>query len=237
MFLVVAALVAACRKDLNDDDKPIAKFTQPDTANLTYYDTIPFNIRCTDNKNLLSYRLALTYASSSNLDLTNAKAKPFNITWIGNIDGGSDFTGNINIAIADTALSGQYRAIINCIDESGNQSAGDTVLLFIVNPIDTIKPGLDVVYPSANQQYAPTDSLNVLALATDPSNLIYFSITVTDSLGVEKAVRENTLNTGGYSIDEMIGLNALTAGTYSVTVYVRDAYFNATIVTVPIVIN
>ena len=237
MCFVLAAVVAACRKDLNDEDKPVAKFIQPDTANLTFYDTIPFTVHLTDNKELLGYRLTLTYVTSGTIDFTNAKAKPFNITWIGNIAGGSDFTTDIKIHITDTALSGQYRAIINCIDESGNQSASDTVLLYIVNPIDTIKPELDLVYPAANQQYASTDSLNVLALATDVSNVIYYSIIVADSVGTQKAFRENDLNTGGYSIDETIGLNALTPGTYNVTVFVRDAYLNATIVTVPIVLN
>lgn len=237
MVLVATVLVSACRKDLNDEDKPVAEFIQPDTANLTFYDTIPFTIHCTDNKELLSYRLAMTYVTSGNIDYTNAKAKPFNITWIGDIAGGSDFTTDIKIHIADSALGGQYRAIINCVDESGNQSASDTVMLFIVNPIDTIKPEVDVVYPTDNQQYSPTDSLNVLALATDVSNVIYYSITVTDSLGAQKAFKENNINTSGYSIDEMIGLNALTAGTYNVIVFVRDAYFNATIVTIPIVIT
>jgi hypothetical protein len=235
--LVMAALVSACRKDLNDDDKPVAEFIQPDTANLTFYDTIPFTVHLTDNKELLSYRLALTYVASADLNTDSAKVKPFNVTWIGDIEGGSDFTTDIKIHIADTALSGQYRAIINCIDESGNQSASDTVILYIVNTIDTIKPELDVVYPATNQQYASTDSLNVLALATDPSNIIYYSITLADSVGTQKAFREKDLNIGGYSIDEMIGLNALTPGTYNVIVFVRDAYFNATIVTVPIVIN
>jgi len=237
MCFVLAVVVAACRKDLNDEDKPVAEFIQPDTANLTFYDTIPFKVQFTDNKELLGYRLTLTYVTSGDLNTDSAKVKPFNITWIGNIAGGSDFTTDIKIHIADTALSGQYRAIINCIDESGNQSASDTVLLYIVNPIDTIKPELDLVYPTANQQYTPTDSLNVLALATDVSNVIYYSIIVADSVGTQKAFREKDLNTSGYSIDETIGLNALTAGTYNVIVFVRDAYFNTTIVTVPIVIN
>jgi hypothetical protein len=237
MCFVLAAVVAACRKDLNDEDKPVAEFIQPDTTNLTFYDTIPFKVQFTDNKELLGYRLTLTYVTSGDLNTDSAKVKPFNITWIGNIAGGSDFTTDIKIHIADTALSGQYRAIINCVDESGNQSASDTVLLYIVNPIDTIKPELDLVYPTNNQQYAPTDSLNVLALATDVSNVIYYSITVTDSVGTQKAFREKDLNTSGYSIDETIGLNALSAGTYNVIVFVRDAYFNATIVTIPIVIT
>ncbi|UPT65537.1 MAG: DUF4625 domain-containing protein [Sphingobacteriales bacterium JAD_PAG50586_3] len=237
MVLVVAALVTACRKDLNDDDKPIAEFIQPDTANLTFYDTIPFKVQFTDNKNLLSYRLALTYITSTTPNTDSAKVKPYNVTWIGNIDGGSDFTTDIKIHIADTALSGQYRAIINCIDESGNQSASDTVLLYIVNTTDTIKPEISVVYPAVNQQYNPTDSLNVLALATDPSNVIYYSVTVIDSVGTQKAFRENNLNTGGYSIDENIGINAFSSGTYNVIIFVRDAYFNATLTTIPIVIN
>jgi len=237
MCFVLAAVVAACRKDLNDEDKPVAEFIQPDTTNLTFYDTIPFKVQFTDNKELLGYRLTLTYVTSGDLNTDSAKVKPFNITWIGNIAGGSDFTTDIKIHIADTALSGQYRAIINCIDESGNQSASDTVLLFIINPTDTIKPELDLVYPSANQQYTPTDSLNVLALATDVSNVVYYSITVADSVGTQKAFREKDLNTSGFSIDETIGLNAFTPGTYNVIVFVRDAYFNATIVTVPIVIN
>ena len=50
-------------------------------------------------------------------------------------------------------------------------------------------------------------------------------------------MRQKTINTGGYSIDEMIGVNALTPGTYNVTIFVRDAYFNATFTTIPIVIT
>lgn len=233
---LVAVLFAGCRKNLNDHEKPVAEFLSPDTNNLTFTDTLPFTVQFTDNKGLLSYKLTLTYADGGTLDTLYAKAKPYNLNWVGYIDG-EEFTQDFNFPIPDSALGGLYRAIVTCVDEAGFQSAGDTVLFNLLNFTDTILPDITVVSPTNNQQYTGVDSMNVLAAISDVSNVIYYSVTVTDTLNTVKSTTDEHVNTDSYSIDKMIGIANLNAGTYYVTLFVRDAYFNSRTIVIPIQIN
>lgn len=233
---IVAALFAGCRKNLNDHEKPVAEFLAPDTINLTFTDTLPFTVKFTDNKGLLSYKLSLTYAVGGTLDTLYAKAKPYNLNWIGYIDG-EEFTQDFNFPIPDSALGGLYRAIVTCVDEAGFQSAGDTVLFNLRNFTDTVLPEVDIALPAINQQYTAPDSINVLATVFDLSNVIYYSITVTDTLNTVKSSTDEHINVDSYSVDKMIGITNLNAGTYYVTLFVRDAYFNTRTIVIPIQIN
>jgi hypothetical protein len=233
---LVAALFAACRKDLNDEEKPVAEFLQPNTNNLTFSDTIPLTVYFTDDIGLLAYRVVLNYASTGAIDTTNAKVFPLSLIWIGDIEG-EEFTKDFTFFVTDSTLSGPYRAVVTCVDEAGKQSAPDTVLFNLRNLTDTVSPEITLTLPANNQQYAVTDSLNVLASVYDANNVIYYAVSITDTAGVVKSQTSGNIDADAYTVDKMIGLGGLSPGAYYVTLYIRDAYFNNSAITVQIQIN
>jgi hypothetical protein len=236
LFACVGLLFAACRKDLNDEEKPVAEFLQPDTNNLTFSDTIPLTVHFTDNKGLLAYRVAINYASTGTIDTTNAKVFPMSLTWIGDVEG-EEFTKEFTFFVTDSTLSGPYRAVVTCVDEAGKQSAPDTVLFNLRNLTDTIPPEITLALPANNQQYSTTDSLNVLASVYDANNVIYYAVSITDTAGVVKTQTSDNVDADAYTVDKMVGLAGLSPGAYYVTLYIRDAYFNNSAITVQIQIN
>ncbi len=233
---LVAALFAACRKDLNDEEKPVAEFLQPNTNNLTFSDTIPLTVYFTDDKGLLAYRVVLNYASTGAIDTTNAKVFPLSLIWIGDAEG-EEFTKDFTFFVTDSTLSGPYRAVVTCVDEAGKQSEPDTVLFNLRNLTDTVLPEITLTLPANNQQYASTDSLNVLASVYDANNVIYYAVSITDTAGVVKSQTSGNIDADAYTVDKMIGLAGLSPGAYYVTLYIRDAYFNNSAITVQIQIN
>jgi hypothetical protein len=234
LVFAVLALLGACRKDLNDTEIPVAQFVFPAEDNLTFTDSLRFTTFFTDNENLIQYRLNISYRGT-NFDSTGAKVSPYKLTWLGNING-TEFIQPLTFLLPDTALSGNYLAVLNCVDESGKQSATDTVIFNIINTADTVKPFVIVQSP-AEGQIVSTDSLNVLAAIGDANNVIYYSVTLTDSIGTQRAQAASNINENSFPIDVMFGVAALPAGNYTVTITTRDAYYNFTLITIPIVIN
>lgn len=210
LVFVLLVLLGACRKDLNDTEKPVAQFLFPVEDNPTFTDSLNFTTLFTDNENLLQYRLNISYRGT-NFDSTGAKVSPYKLTWQGNISG-TEFTQPLSFLLPDTALSGSYLAVLNCVDESGKQSATDSVIFNIINTADTVKPFVILQSPT-DGQIITTDSLNVLAAIGDANNVIYYNVTLTDSLGAQKAQAGSNINENSFPIDVMFGVATLPAAT------------------------
>lgn len=231
IVIILLSVFASCRKDLHDDEKPVAEIINPTGG--TYTTTIPFQLSFTDNKNLAQYRLALTYTGTYDSN-DSAVVHPFNLVWVDAISNSVD-SKLLNITIPDTALSGPYRAILTCVDETGLESARDTALFTIKNTIDTISPGVTVTSPLSGSSY--TDSIYVSAAIFDPSKVVYYLIELKDNAGAIKSQLNKYINVDSYPIDEVIYTTGLSAGNYTLFITVRDAYYNTHTESIPIILN
>lgn len=231
---LTVGLITACRKDLNDNDIPTAEIIEPQGQ--TYTDSISLKLNFTDNKNLLQYRVAFAYTDNiyDNLD-TNAIARPFNYIYIDAIDGSSALK-QIKVAIPDSALTGNYRVLLNCIDEAGQISKNDTGYFYLINPVDTAAPEITNISPTGGS-YFTTDSTIVNALLVDPFKVTFYSVRLTDSTGTVKTSIQSYVNNSGFAIDNVLKWTALPTGNYTINITARDAYFNIRNITIPIYIQ
>lgn len=220
IILLTVVSISACRKDLNDDDKPVAEIISPTGG--SYTDSIGFQLNFNDNKNLFQYRLAISFAGTYDTN-DSAIAKPFNYVWVGQLNG-SSVSETQTILISDSAATGPYRAILTCVDEAGLESQADTVLFTIQNKIDNELPAIAITSPTSGADYV--DSLYVLALLTDESNIIYYAAELIDSTNSSKKQLINYINSSGFAVDTVMYFQDLPAGHYTFKLTARDTYYN-----------
>lgn len=231
IVLLLSVVVSACRKDLHDDNKPVAEIVSP--VGGTYSDTLSFQLNFNDNKNLFQYRLAISFAGTYDTN-DSAIAKPFNYVWIEKLDG-SAVTENLSIFISDSAATGPYRAVLTCVDEAGLESPADTILFTILNKVDNGLPDIAISSPTNGGDY--TDSLYVLALLTDQSNIVYYAAELIDSTNSSKKQLFNYFNTSGFAVDTMMYFQDLPAGHYTFKLTARDTYYNINTSSTPVILH
>ncbi len=231
ILVMCITMLSACRKDLNDDDKPMAEIVSPTGG--TFTDTIPFQLNFTDNKNLFQYRLEISFTGAYDSN-DSAVVKPFTLIWVDNISTSAD-SKLLKIPVGDSIISGSYRAVLSCVDEAGLESIRDTVLFAIQNNGESTLPAINVTAPLLNTTYS--DSLNVSAVITDASKVVYYVVELKDSTTATKGQKSKYLNDVSYPVDEVFYTNTLPAGNYTILVTVRDAYYNVATTSIPIILN
>ena len=230
-ILLITTLFAACRKDLQDDDKPVAEIISPTGG--TFTDTIPFELNFSDNKNLFQYRLEVSYTGIYDSN-DSAVVTPFNYVWVDNLSNSND-SKQLKIAVRDSIVPGSYRAVLACVDEAGLESIRDTVLFTLQNNADAVIPTINVITPLPNAAFS--DSLIVSAVITDASKVVYYLVELKDSTTATKGQKSKYLNDVSYPVDEVFYTNTLPAGNYTIQITVRDAFYNVATTSIPIILN
>lgn len=143
-ILLLALLAGAgCNEEI-DLERPTATILSPSNgATITTAQGIVLSALFEDNGELLQYKVLL-----EGIDSLNGIMKDTTLRWI-RIEGLSGASFNLNeiIALPDSTFNGFYRLLLSCIDSEGNQAYNDTVVVRVVNSLDSIAPVITVNGP------------------------------------------------------------------------------------------
>lgn len=239
ILLSAALFFAACRKDLHDDDRPLATIVSPQGGAFSNAAPIPFNLQFTDNKNLLQYKLAFKYVGATyDTGDTLTVVYPFNYTWIEDIDGAS-INKMLDVVMHDSILPGEYQVSLTCVDEAGLESLANTTTITLKNKFDSIPPAFGLFNIGADSIFATTDSVVVSGSVSDADTLTHISYNIiTDTpIQVIKATAQDYIKTSNYGIEKVLKWINFEAGNYLLVITVRDRHYNISQAIIPITIN
>lgn len=237
LLLAIYVLIVLSSCEQTDVERPSFSITfQTDTVTSN---AIPLSINATDNRTVTQYRIQVVYNTPFN-STDPVAVQPKLITNIGNVNAAS-FNEVVSILInRDSLLTGNYRIIGQCTDDSGNLSDSDTATVFVLNGVDTMRPLISSLIINPNSNYTLADSITIGGLLIDNTYPVSYSISLVNSSQQTVSQGNSFINTDKNSVVDIQGelsWSVPSAGTYFIRIEAKDAYYNTKILLTPITLN
>lgn len=237
LLLAIYVLIVLSSCEQTDVERPNFAIAAPIDTIAT--NTLTISINTSDNQNVSQYRLQLLFADDFNAQHP-VVVQPKTLTNIGNVNA-SSFNEVVSILInRDSLLTGNYRIIGQCTDDSGNLSDSDTATVFVLNGVDTMRPLISGLIINPNSNYTLADTITIGGLLVDDTYPVSYSISLVNNSQQTVSKGNSFINTDKNSVVDIQGeLNwsAPSAGTYFIRIEAKDAYYNTKILLTPITLN
>jgi hypothetical protein len=236
-ILATTVVLEGCKKP--DEEKPTLTLSEPENGQVFDSGTkIRISGVVKDNQELSQLKIDIhdAFDGHSHGKLTS-EAVTFSIIKIINLEGKEEtFLEEIEIPI--NTLAGDYDIIVSVVDEAGNLSNIEERNIVIRNSSDSIAPMINVILPTADHIAPLNGALLVQALISDNELLEEVKLKIINSSGTTVYDWEDEhLEVESYELDQLINLEGIPAGSYTVEIIAIDHVNNETDVDIDIVIQ
>lgn len=163
--------VVSCKIETHDTFKPVINILSPSNSEiLNFYSSeeIYTELYIQDNKDLSQFKIYITNDFERLIlpDANNSTAELFSKVYVKNVSG-KEVKESVKIKLEENSISGKYKMIVDCVDESGNQAQSVFLNFSLKNKNDSISPDIKIITPQEGAVFTNDSTILISLLFED----------------------------------------------------------------------